>query len=167
MSKHYNFRKETSTYMPMLIKTVQMTDGPVMELGSGLFSTPLLHWLCQEDQRKVVSYENDPEFYKFSGKFRSKNHKVILIQDWKDIDVKTHWSVVLIDHSPKRPLRRGMDIIRLKNNADYIIIHDTGPEIQTKYGYEEVWPHFKYRHDWKKCSQWTTVVSNFKDLSHL
>jgi len=167
MSKNFNFRKETSTYMPMLIKTVQMTSGPVMELGTGLFSTPLLHWLCQADQRKVVSYENDPEFYKFSRKFQSKNHKIRLIKDWNEIDTKTHWGVVLIDHSPKRPLRRGTDVIRLKDSADYIVIHDTGPEIQAKYGYEEAWPHFKYRHDWKGCSQWTTVVSNFKDLSNL
>ncbi len=167
MSKRYNFRKETSTYMPMLIKTIQMTKGPVMELGSGLFSTPLLHWLCQADGRKVVSYESDPEFYKFSHKFQSKNHRARLIKDWNEIDLKTHWSVVLIDHSPKRPLKRGMDIIKLKDKADYIVIHDTGPEIQAKYGYEEVWPHFKYRHDWKECTQWTTVVSNFYDLSNL
>ncbi len=54
--------------------------------------------------------------------------------------------------------------IRLKNSADYIILHDTEPDCEKEYGYDKVWEHFKYRKDWKLCRAWTTVVSNTKIL---
>lgn len=142
-----------------------MTEGPVMELGSGFFSTPLLHWLCLG--RKLVTYESDPEFYNFAKKFRSRNHGVLLVKTFDEIDFDTHWSVALVDHSPKRPLRRGDDIIKLKNSVDYIILHDSEPQEEKHYGYDRVWEHFKYRYDWDKCLHHVTVLSNFKDLSNL
>lgn len=153
--------------MPLLIKLVQMTHGPVMELGSGLFSTPLLHWLCAEKKRELVTCENSREFYEFARKFRSRNHKVRLVKTFDEVDSKRRWSVVLIDHSPERPLRRGDDVIKLKDVADYIVLHDSEPQEEQHYGYWKVWEHFKYRYDWNLCLHHTTVLSNFKDLSRL
>ena len=154
------FRKAYTTHMPMLIKAVQLTKGPVMELGSGLFSTPLLHWLCKKDSRKLVTYENMLEYYPFARQFRSRNHHVRLIDSWDKIDVETHWSVVMIDHKPAE--RRAIDAIRLRDKADYIVLHDTERSV---YGYDKIWPHFKYIYHWKSCKPWTTVVSNFKNLN--
>jgi hypothetical protein len=34
------------------------TDGDVLELGLGVFSTPYLHYQCILSKRKLVSYEN-------------------------------------------------------------------------------------------------------------
>jgi len=157
--------KAWSTHMPMLIKCVQMSDGPVLEIGSGLFSTPLLHWLCYEKGRKLITYENNLDYFSFAKSFQSRNHRIRFIKDWDEIDTeaKMHWSVVLIDHTPEE--RRKIDAIRLKEKADYIIIHDT--DCESKYGFDEVWPHFKYRYDWRGCRPWTTVVSNFKDVSKI
>ncbi len=149
--------------MPMLIKILQMTNGSVMELGGGAFSTPLLHWLCAEKERELVTYENNLDYEKFLKTFVSKNHSIRFIKDWKDIDMQTHWSVVFIDHSPA--IRRSIDAIRLKDKADYIILHDSNQD--HGYGYENVWEHFKYRYDWKFATPNVTVVSNFRDLTHL
>lgn len=159
------FSKETSTHNPLLIKMVQMSTGDVCELGSGLFSTPLLHWLCRG--RRLVTYENDLEYYEFAKKFVSKSHRIHLVKSFDEVDTKRRWGVVLIDHSPEDHSRRGIDAIRLKDCADYIILHDTEPEEETKYGYDKVWPLFKYRHDWTGVKPFTTVISNFKDLSNL
>ena len=147
--------------MPMLIRAVQITDGAVMELGAGIFSTPLLHWLCAGDGRSLVTYEKDPKYYGFARKFMSRTHRICLVDDWDKIDIKTHWSVVLIDQDNKR----GETALLLKDSADYIILHDS--EEEKLYGYDKIWEHFKYRYDWKECSPWTTVVSNFKDLSDM
>jgi hypothetical protein len=153
--------KEYTTHMPMLIKCVQATDGGVLELGSGLSSTPLLHWLCQEKARQLWTFEEEEDYYKFARKFQSKNHRIRLI-DFKDFNVKGHWSVALVDQSTKQ---RTPSILYLKDKVDYIVIHDTeGKEV---YGYDEVWKHFKYVYHWKGCTPWTSVVSNFKDLSWL
>lgn len=163
--KNINLEVVTSSHFPMLIKAVQMSKGTVVELGSGIFSTPLLHWLCFENKRKLITYENYSHYYDLAKKFESDNHHIRFIKDWDEVEPNEHFSVVLIDHTPKRPRTRGMDLIKFKDHADYIVVHDTGPKIEAKYGYEEAWPYFKYRYDWKKHPYWTTVVSNFKPLN--
>jgi tRNA A58 N-methylase Trm61 len=155
--------KAKSTHNPMLIKTVLVSEGPVLEIGAGIYSTPLLHWLCKMLDRKLVTYENNPEFYKFARKFVSKDHRVSFIEDWDKMDFQTHWGVILVDHDPGS--RRVIDLINFKDKADYIVIHDT--DLKDPYRWEEAWPHFKYRYTWKACRPWTTVVSNFIDLSLL
>ena len=47
----------------------------------------------------------------------------------------------MVDHSPKKPLRRGDDVIKLKNTADYIVLHDSEKEKEKHYGYNKVWEH--------------------------
>lgn len=154
--------KNAGTHMPTLIKAVQSTTGDVCELGAGFFSTPLLHWLTQG--RKMVSYDNNPDYFNFMRQFRSKNHTVRLVKEFSEVDFDRHWSVVFIDHSPKRPLRRGMDAVKFKN-ADLVVLHDTEPEEETHYGYDKVFPHFKYRYDWKLCKPFTSVLSNTIDVT--
>lgn len=150
-----------TTHMPTLIKVMQMTHGPVMELGAGLFSTPLLHWLCYENNRKLVTYEEKERYAKFAKSFNSENHLVFHVADYDEIDTETHWSVVLVDHSDTR---RAKDILRLKDKANYIIIHDTHSRA---YGYNKIWKHFKYIYHWKFAKPWTSVVSNFNSLENL
>ncbi len=151
--------KRWSTHMPMLIKSLEVSVLPVLELGSGLFSTPFLHWYCKGKKIKLVTYESDPEYYKFATDFRSRSHSVRFTKDWEDIDTTTHWGVVLIDQGGVET--RIKSATKLKDTADYIVLHDS----QYKNMYEDVFKHFKYRYDWKECRPWTTVVSNFKDLS--
>jgi hypothetical protein len=157
----FSYTKAWTTHLPMLIKTVQATNGSVAEFGVGLSSTPLLHWLCFE-KRQLVSYESDIFWYEFAKKFQSRNHSIRLVEDWDKVDTTQQWSVIFIDHLENR---RVTDIIRFKDSADYIVIHDTD---DTKhYGWDKVWSNFKYIHHWKGCSPWTSVVSNKKDLSWL
>ena len=150
-------KKEYSTHMPMLIKYVQLTKGDVLEIGSGLFSTPLLHWLCRD--KKLLTYENNDEYYNFAKKFRWRKHKIIKINNWNEIKIDRHWGVVFIDHAPI--LQRVKDVIKFKDNADYIIIHDSNERC---YGYDKIYSYFKYRYDYKDCIPNTTVLSNFKPL---
>ena len=53
-----HFKPSDGSHLPVLIKMVLMTDGPILELGTGFFSTPVLHWLCAEKKRKLVSYDS-------------------------------------------------------------------------------------------------------------
>lgn len=146
--------------MPMLIKTVQLTDGDVLELGGGYFSTPLLHWLCAESGRKLVTYESNYEYFKSLKAFQSRNHRIRFAEDWNKIDLSGFWSVAFIDHTQER---RKIDAIRLKRNADYIVIHDT--EKIEDYGYDdEFWSNFEFRYDWTATTPHTSVLSNFKTL---
>lgn len=162
------------SHLPVLYKLMNMTEGSVLELGMGLFSTPYLHWACHEKQRRLVSYENKKDFYElfiFNDKRERKNnynyHEIKFVEnnDWDSIDISEHWDIVLVDHNPGP--RRKVEIARLVNNADYIVVHDTNGRNDWYYKYTEVYPLFKYRYDFSKVYPFTTVLSNLKDLSNL
>ena len=149
--------KAWTTHMPLLMRIVNLTNKPILELGAGLFSTPLLHWMCQEKNIKLVTYENIEEYLNFSKSFQSRNHSVRLIKDWNEVKAKRDWGVVFIDHDGDR----AKSAIEFKD-ADYVILHDS--ESEKHYGYEKVWSHFKYRYDWTVVKPWTTVLSNKHDI---
>ena len=157
------FYKGSSTHFPVLIKCAMATDGAMLELGTGLFSTPLLHWLASERQRPLISYDDHPDFYDLNRKFQNRYHRIRMVTDW-DIFKKIggHYSLALIDQSTKN---RAKTAIYLKDKVDYVILHDSNSAHH--YHYEKVYPHFKYRYDYTKQDPNTTVLSNFNDLSWL
>lgn len=158
-----NLNKTLTTHMGVLVKVLQMSEGDVVELGAGPASTPLLHWICKDMNRRLISYENDPKFYNLARLYRSKMHSIIFVENWDDdLDTKIHRGVVFIDHYPE--IRRGTDVIRFKDSADYIVMHDT--EKEEKNGYEKIWLHFKYSYTWRECRPWVSVVSNFKEVKY-
>lgn len=163
--RHISLEMETSTHFPALIRCVQLTDGPVLELGSGLFSTPLLHWLCYEKRQILVTCEGYKHYLEFAAKFKTPWHEIRLTDPLKPLNVPGRFSVVFIDHSPKKPRTRGDDAILYKDRADYVVLHDAGKDSNPKYGYENAYKHFKYRWDWEGCYPHTTVLSNVHDLS--
>lgn len=166
--KHISLEMETSTHFPMLMKCVQATDGLVAELGSGIFSTPLLHWMLFETDRKLITYESYEHYLEFAKKFETPNHEVKFVKDWAKEEFDHHYSVVLIDHSiPMRAHTRGDDALRFKDKADYIVLHDAGPNPYEKYGYLPIYDQFKYVYHWTKSPINTTVLSNSHDLEWL
>lgn len=159
-------REGWSSHTAMLIKVLQHSEGPVLEIGGGLFSTPLLHWMCKEMDRKLITYENDRKYYGFIKDFNRGDHQTILVEDWNKIDIEsTHWGMVFIDHSPS--IRRIKEAKRVANNADFIICHDTQPGEDKFYKYHWLWDKFKYIYHYEKASPRTSVLSNFKDLTFL
>lgn len=155
-----------SSFIPTLLKAVENTEGPILELGSGMFSTPLLHWICEENGRTLVTYESSKDYYPFARKFRTETHYVSAIfdEDWIN---KMKWSVVLIDHgtSLRNCHIRGSDAIRLKNCVQYLVLHDTQKRDDDCYGYDKIWQEFKYIYHCTSVSPQTSVVSNLSDLS--
>lgn len=174
----YNAHIGGGSHLPILIEIMAATDGPVLELGMGLFSTPYLHWACYDTRRKLVSYESKESFnnlFVFDdprevGNKYEEYHQIIYVPDnkWDEVDLfAEHWSVVLVDHAPGR--RRRVEINRLSIHADYILVHDSDdlPKHKEHYRFDEIYPLFKYRYDYDKVFPRTTVLSNFKDLTWL
>lgn len=153
--------KTYSTHMSTLLAALQATDGKVIEFGGGPSSTPLLHWVCKAARRKLLTYESHPKYYEYEHTFTSPLHKIQLVENWNETIVEPA-GVVFIDHHPSG--RRHIDAIRFKDSADLVVIHDTERD-DDNYRNREIWPHFKYRFDFKECRPWTTIVSNKIDLS--
>lgn len=158
-----NLSKEYTTHMGVLLKVLQMSQGDVVELGTGLFSTPLLHWVCKDMNRLLISYENNSDYYSIARQYQSRLHRIRFVTNYNEVDTKTHRGLVFIDHQPDET--RGDITLLFKDSADYIVLHDTeDPETNN---YTKAWPYFKYIYTWKECRPWVSVVSNFKDLATL
>ena len=154
-----------ATHIPLLVRVFDKSEGDVLEIGTGYFSTLLLHWLATISERQVHSYESSTHWYNRNKKSETAFHHIHLCTDWASADFdQKHWGMVFIDHAPEA--RRSVEIARLANLADYIVIHDTDLS-DRKYRYSTIWHLFKYRYDYTKLWPSTTVVSNFKDLSDI
>ena len=154
-----------ASHLPVLTKIVELTDGPILELGTGLYTTPYLHFACLPSGRQLTSYESNADWIRYFKDCRSDFHTVNFISEWNSLNTSCFWDIVLVDHSPDS--RRKDEVKRLANKAKYLILHDSDLENDTLYKYSEVYPLFKYRFDYTICKPHTTVLSNFVDLSHL
>jgi hypothetical protein len=139
-----------------------LTSGPVLEMGVGVCSTIILHYLCMEKGRSLVSYENNEKYTRGLMQFNSGFHEVKIVSDWDEADILKPWSVAFIDHAPVD--RRKVDAGRLANYAEYIICHDSERRHEHIYKYSEIYPLFKYRANYKNLMPHTVVLSNFHDL---
>jgi hypothetical protein len=151
------------SHLPVLMKVMSITDGPVLEMGMGIFSTPYLHWACFSAKRKLCSFDNDPDYFNQNHEYCNDYHEVTLVTDWDKIDIDKPWDVVLVDHAPC--LRRKVDIMRLADLAKFIVVHDTDWHQNKHYDYRKaVFPFFKYQYWFTEFRPKTTVLSNLVDL---
>ena len=151
------------THVPLLAACLLQTEGPVVELGCGWHSTPLLHSFCAAHRRPLVTADDDPDWLARFRHMRRRWHAFVEVHDWDKSNLfAQRWSVVLVDHGQGH--RRGYDTSRLADLAGLIVCHDTqAPE----YGYADVLASFRHRFDDRGRWPWTTVVSNSDDLSWL
>jgi predicted O-methyltransferase YrrM len=149
--------KSRGSYLPILIKLVQNTSGPILELGVGFCSTPFLHWVCYPTKRRLVSYENNPEYYKFAESWKDDFHEIRCINNWDEAVLDESWTIAFVDHSPSH--RRAIEIKKLLQ-ADYIVAHDTENRVARDYGYPEIEGLFRYRYKYRDAHPHTSIYSN-------
>lgn len=174
--KSQNERELASSYgthMACLITAAVNTTGPILEMGAGDYSTPLLHAVCSKDKRYLLSTDTDKLWLSHFTDLETDWHEfkyVNVYEDdwelnpqpelWDTIGGDRHWSVVFIDHRPGE--RRVVDIARLRPNTDIFVIHDTE---QWGYSYEPVLNSFKYKYTDRRYTTYTTVVSDTIDVA--
>ena len=140
----------------LLWDALEATDGDIIEFGSGHGSTPWLKDYAIDNKRKFESFENNREWANATG--------ANFIQNWGDVNFE-HCSVLLIDHAPGE--RRKIDIARLANHCDIMIVHDTEPAADHGYQMRSVLMGFEFIKEYKSEGAWATMVSNNKKFSHL
>ncbi|HBC44847.1 TPA: hypothetical protein DCZ81_01645 [Candidatus Collierbacteria bacterium] len=90
-----------ASHIPVLVGAFDLSEGDVLEVGTGYFSTTLLHWLGATTGRKIVSYETDPKWYAHAKRYQCDYHDIIFVKNWNDIPVdKKYWGLAFIDHAP-------------------------------------------------------------------
>lgn len=156
--------KKYSSHLPLLIRIVTHTTGDVLELGTGIFSTPVLHWLCFPDKRTLVSYESNQEYYEMIKQYSDDFHTIIKVDDFDEIDIERPWDVVFIDHEEER---RKIEAERVANYAKFVILHDSGWRDEKYYHYKEIYHLYKYIYQFNLVRPRTKVMSNFVDVKEL
>lgn len=162
MAYNMNVSLKYGTHLPCLIQAFGKTTGDILELGTGVFSTPYLHYACTLSKRNLVSYENFPEWYEFMKKYENEYHKVNFVEKYSNASVDKLWDIVLIDQTPD--YSRLEEAKRLAHLAKYIVVHDSNPSNYRVTHYDELYNHFRYKTDWMGDNNRATVLSNLVDL---
>jgi hypothetical protein len=152
------------THFPILAAALERTgSSPVVELGVGDYSTPMLHFLCARTKRPLLSIDNNEEWMApFRKTYEHQPWHQFRRCDWSDVPGAFEGmpiGVTFIDLAPgdMRPVMAK----RLASMAMFIVAHDTE-------AYGDGWPSlkgvFKYETIWKAYPTWTTVYSNFEEF---
>jgi len=114
------------THQETLIAACYQTSGPIIELGTGDGSTPLLHSTFPE--RLIISVDTKIEWLQKFFYLASQRHFFMLVKDFTHFELPVqHAGVLFIDSAPAE--QRPMCINRFASMADLIVVHDT--ELQT------------------------------------
>lgn len=152
------------SHLAPLLGCVTRTDGRVLELGSGLYSTPVLH--AAVGDRELLTADRDPVWMARFLYLRSATHRFEQVDDWGAWPALDEaWDVALVDHSPGH--ERAPAIARLRARARFIVVHDTNAV--EHYGYEPLLSSFRHRRDFMELGLpiRTTVVSDLAPVPEL
>ena len=109
------------SHLPALLACVAESQGPVLEIGVGYFSTPHLHALCDVLNRLCYSVETDKEWYDgFSVKYQGRNHA--FVRELGSLPIWS-WGVTFIDHSPGGE-NRASALRQFIDRSQFVIVHD-------------------------------------------
>ena len=127
--------QEWGSHLPSLLAALLATDGPILEVGAGLWSTPMLTAFSVASGRHFLSLEEDPLWAHRTG-----SEKAIYDRDLPSL-AQQRWSVVFLDHSPGP--RRAEDAFLFRETAEIIVMHDYADDIEAAFRATlKHWPDF-------------------------
>jgi hypothetical protein len=149
----YNTHRVVLTHLLNVV-----TEGDVFEFGMGNFSTPMLHSICEEQDRKLLSTDNNLKWFEKFILYKNKNHNMFVFEIdkilLKQYDFfNSHFSVVFVDAAPAEVRQPFIDL--MQNCTDYFVVHDTESA-----GYRYDFSKFKHVLTYKKIVPWTSILSN-------
>lgn len=168
-----------ATHQRLLVGAALRTTGPILELGVGWYSTPLLHEIAEAQGRYLLTVDNDRHWLEqFSASewpadrggaygLRSALHRLELVGWWGDLlrlpafEAGGRWGLCFVDQG--QPIEREYAVRALIDRVDVFVMHDT--EDEYPYGYCRTLPMFKHRWTDKCQKAWTTVASNRIDVT--
>ena len=120
-----------ATHQRLLVKYMMETTGPVIELGAGNYSTPILHEIAAAQGRPLTTVDNNPEWLNRFKVFESAGHTLTLLPSWDDFQPESY-GLAFVDHADPPGHPRWIQVEKLLPVAGVIVIHDTEDDL---YGY--------------------------------
>jgi hypothetical protein len=145
-----------ASHLPALFSCLQATNGAVLEVGAGEWSTPLLRKYCEVADRRFATLEESQEWASKTG---SVYIPLSIMTEHLALCAKQQWSVVFLDHNGHR---RAADALLFVESAEYIVIHDyPAPEIFDSLELGR-WKHHVVD---KRARPWTLVLTQSDELA--
>ena len=164
ISKHNNL--PYGSHVLVLLPCLQLTDGPVLELGGGIYSTSLLSLysqsrFCRTIETNMFWYEKIRSFFPLSPDITDRRgHEILHAKDYENALISDRcWEIALVDQEASCRVK---SIKRLKDCCRIMIIHDT-----ERPSLDEVMQDFRYKLDVRKVLPNTSIVSDTDDLHWL
>jgi len=158
------------THQPVLIHMLNtVSEGSVLEFGMGPSSTPIISIICGEQNRYVVSVDNNPKWLEPLMFYQDEMHDIRLFEDEKIRNreytfLNEKFTITLIDAHPAELRQVVIDFMR--DLSDYIIVHDTeGVVNNIEYGYHYDFSKFKHVLHFTHTHPMTTVLSNLDEIN--
>jgi hypothetical protein len=146
------------SHLPSLFAALMATSGAVLEVGAGLWSTPLLRTFCQTARREFVTLEENAEWAERCG-------SCFVHLDFMGDVLKTiaqgPWSVVFLDHNGHKRAEAAEIFAR---TAPYIVVHDWGAADIMK-PFEPILHLWKHQFVDKRFSPATLTLTNSDELA--
>lgn len=148
------------THQRLLVKAALATNGPILELGSGWYSTPILHEIAAAQNRVLITVDNNNEWLLKFEHLRSPIHSLVAVSNWDEFVPGHEFGLVFVDHAPAG--RRAVDIRRLVEFTSLFVCHDTEAG---GYGYEVILPVLEHVETDRSLPPWTTICRGRRLLS--
>ena len=152
-NKHY---PSYLSHFPILSAVIGNSTGPVLELGCGDGSTPMLHEMCRPSKRLLITVESDKAWMEKFLHYESNTHfmRSINREGWADYGFakERKWGVVFIDHGNVNQRHNNLEEFAEVDYPVWVVIHDAGGVEHYKLGkglsmykhvfkYTDYWPH--------------------------
>lgn len=149
------------SHFPILAAAIARSKGAILELGSGDWSTPMIHYAAAH--RYVLTADTDLEWLrKFSeGYACPRKHEFQHVTDWKKFSIPPiEFGVAFIDCAPGE--ERYELAIRVAHRTQWVICHDSEKDYESggNYMYDRATPHFKYVTEFRRFRPYTLILSN-------
>ena len=174
------------SHYAILAAAVAATGGPILELGCGESSTPMLHYMAIAQAREILSVDTDPKWLdKYAG-YKCDRHRFEIVtpkpdenlslqlrmekawREWRGLEhiSGSHrgwgtWGVAFVDCAPGEVRHELM--IRLAERATIVVAHDSETDYEAggNYQYAKAVPHFRFVSEWRRWRPYTLVCSNY------
>ena len=171
------------THHPVTVACAIAAKGLVVECGSGHYSTALLHTICKMKNLGLRSFDEDPEWAALmNAAYRGQHtveHSADIAQSVLGLPVVP--DMLFVDNGCFKiaalwQRRRVLEVAR-DLGVRLIVCHDTEPKNRHKYQFDQAFPWFRHRVDFRgtcfRLSEefphrpWACALSNTDDLEWL
>jgi hypothetical protein len=173
VAPNINQLSATATHAPILSAVASKAGGPIIEIGVGHHSTPMLHFIARAIGRHITSIDTNADWISFFScipglgsdhRYLCTGNRLISAELPRYLEGTGTWGVAFVDCSPEIDRKKCVELMR--NRAKYIVVHDAEP-LAKVYDWGNLFDTFKSKFYWDFYGNGTIVVSMTEDCSWL